>query len=119
MRNKRLDKRSKYIFFLMNSVYFGFLISLCYGVLSSLIVYLFANNEFSNYIRHFFISYNSFLTGGLAFGLTYQIYKTQNYLPELIANVFNNDDLNRIPQYREHKMRFFSVRRSMTIVTIH
>ncbi|BAU51874.1 hypothetical protein [Mucilaginibacter gotjawali] len=119
MLQRKLDKRSKYIFFLMNSVYYGFLISLGYGIISSLIVYFFANNEFSSYIKHFFISFNSFLTGGLAFGLTYQVYKTQNYIPEMISNVFEKHDLDSIPQYKEHNKRFHSVQRSMTIVTLH
>ena len=116
---KKLDKKSEYIFFLMNSVYYGFLISLVYGIVSSLTVYIFANDEFGSYIKHFFLSYNSFLTGGLAFGLTYQVYKTQNYIPEIIFNVFNKNDLDSITQYKEHNKRFYSVQRSMTIVTIH
>lgn len=116
---QKLDKRTKYIFFLMNSVYYGFLISLGYGIVSSLFVYLFDKGEFSAYIRHFFLSYNSFLTGGLGFGLTYQVYKTQKYIPELISNVFKNYDLDRITQFNVHKSRFYSVNRSLGIVTIH
>jgi hypothetical protein len=119
MLQKKLDKRSKYIFFLMNSVYYGFFTSLGFGVASSLFVYLLDSNEFSNYIKHFFISYNSFLTGGLAFGLTYQIYKTQNYIPEIIKTVFSKYDLDNVTQYKEHNARFYSTQRSMIIVTIH
>lgn len=119
MLQRKLDKKSKYIFFLMNSVYYGFLISISYGVVSSLIVYVFDTGEFNNYVKHFFASFNSFLTGGLGFGLTYQVYKTQNYIPDLISNVFSHEDLAKMPQYKEHKKRFYSVRRSMTIVTLH
>lgn len=119
MLDQKPDRRTKYIFFIMNSVYYGFLISLCYGLVSSATVYIFDKAEFSNYIRHFFLSYNSFLTGGLGFGLTYQVYKTQKYIPELISNVFKNHDLVSLPQFNEHKERFYSVRRSMSIVTIH
>src|SRR5260221_1460732 len=114
MLQRTLDKRSKYIFFLMNSVYYGFLISIIYGIISSLVVYLFANAEFNSYIKHFFVSFNSFLTGGLGFGLTYQVYKTQNYIPDLISNVFSKDDLAAVPQYKEHNKRFHSIRRSMS-----
>lgn len=103
----------------MNSVYYGFLISLGYGVLSSLFVYLFDKEEFNIYIRHFFLSYNSFLAGGLGFGLTYQVYKTQKYIPELISNVFNKYDLDRVTQFNEHKLRFYSLRRSIAMVTLH
>lgn len=103
----------------MNSVYYGFLISLSYGIVSSLIVYLFANAEFNSYLKYFFLSYNSFLTGGLGFGLAYQVYKTQKYIPELIAAVFEKYDLDTIPQYNVHKKRFHSVSRSMAIVTLH
>src|SRR5437868_7469686 len=115
----KLDRKTKYIFFLMNSVYYGFLISLGYGIVSSLAVYLFDKGEFSNYIRYFFISYNSFLAGGLGFGLTFQVYKTQNYIPELITNVFKDYGLEHNIQFKEHKRRFYSLRRSMAIATIH
>ncbi len=119
MFTSKLDRKTKYVFFLMNSVYYGFFISLGYGIVSSIAVYLFDKSEFSIYIKHFFISYNSFLTGGLVFGLAYQVYKTQKYIPELITHVFKDHDLEQNIQFKEHKKRFYSLRRSMAIATIH
>lgn len=104
------EAKSKHIFFLMNSFYYGFILSFVYGVFTSLFVYFFQNYYFEKYIRDFFLTFNSLILGGLVFGITYQIYRTQSYIPNTIAETFGeiNDKT-----YKEHKRRFFSLGRSL------
>ena len=113
------DKKSRNVFFVMNSVYLGFAISFLYGVITSAIAYLVDRNAFHQYLQNFFISYNCFITGGLLFGLTLQIYKTQNYIPDLLSKVFGQEKLTENNVFLHHKRTFFSVKASMRIVTIH
>jgi len=107
---KLKEPKSRHIFFLMNSFYYGFIISFIYGVLTSLIVYIFQNSEFEKYVKDFFLTFNSLILGGLVFGITYQIYGTQGYVPSTIEKTFGeiNDKT-----YKEHKRRFFSLGRSL------
>lgn len=107
---KLKEPKSRHIFFIMNSFYYGFIISLTYGVLTSLIVYIFQNYDFARYVKDFFINFNSLILGGLTFGLAYQVYQTQSYIPDTIEKTFGKIEDET---YKEHKRRFFSLRRSL------
>lgn len=111
---KLKEPKSRHIFFIMNSFYYGFIISLTYGVLTSLIVYIFQNYDYERYIKDFFMSLNSLILGGITFGLTYQVYKTQNYVPNTIEKTFGEI---KAEIYKEHKRRFFSLGRSLKFST--
>lgn len=103
------DTKSRHIFFIMNSFYYGFIISLAYGVLTSLSVYIFQNDDYERYIQNFFITFNSLIIGGLGFGVTYQIFETQNYIPTIIETTLGEI---KSKTYEEHKRRLFSLQRS-------
>ena len=107
---KLKEPKSKHIFFIMNSFYYGFIISFTYGVLTSLIVYIFQNYYFERYVKDFFITFNSLILGGLTFGLIYQVYGTQSYVPNIIEKTFGEIEDET---YKEHKRRFFSLGRSL------
>ena len=117
LNDPKLDRKSKNVFFLMNSVYFGFFISTLYGFVTALITYFFARDTFERYIYDFFIGYNCFITGGLLFGLAFQIYKTQDYIPNLLSKVFGEERLLENKTYYRHRKTFFSIRSSNFIVS--
>ena len=113
------DKRSRNVFFIMNSVYLGFLISLFYGVITSGLVYIIDESYFNQYLNDFFINFNYFITGGLVLGLTYQIYRTQKFIPNLITNVLGDSEINLFKEYIRHKSTYLSTKSSLRIITIH
>ncbi len=119
LNDPKQDSKSRNIFFIMNSVYLGFFISFLYGFIISLISYIFLRNSFYQYLHDFFIGFNCFITGGLLFGLTYQIYKTQEYIPNLLSRVFGETKLAENKIFHRHKTTYFSIKSSMRIVTIH
>lgn len=119
LNNPAQDKKSKTVFFIMNSVYLGFLISLFYGVATSGLVFIIDQSYFHQYLNDFFINFNFFITGGLLLGLTYQIYKTQNFIPNLLINVIGDSELYSFKEFIRHRTTYFSTRSSLRIVTIH
>jgi hypothetical protein len=119
LNDKSLDKKSKNVFFLMNSVYLGFFISFIYGFITSFVIFMLSNDIFHQYIHGFFVDFNCFINGGLLFGLAFQIYKTQDFLPNLLKNVFGEEKLRKSNIYLRHLATYYSVRSSLRISTIH
>lgn len=115
----------KHIFFLMNHFFYGFIASLVFGIVSSIIIHYFEpTNVFHEYHEAFFISFNCFVSGGFMMGATLLVHKMQRYIPETIESTFSSGALSRArtsanlnDTYTENRNRYFSAKRSATFAT--
>ncbi|MCW8931800.1 MAG: hypothetical protein OQL19_16400, partial [Gammaproteobacteria bacterium] len=94
--------------FLMNHFFWGFFLSVLFGIASSVGIYLIEPIEiFKRYHEAFFLDFNCAISGGLIIGAALLIYKTQNIIPDLIEEVFTKEDLDST-DYKQQKNVYYS-----------
>lgn len=109
---------SRHLFFLMNHVFYGFGLSVIFGVTTAGVLW-FANSPAAAnaYAKAFFSSFNCAIAGGLVFSAAFLIYKSQKWIPNLIDRIFDEKLLAQT-EYGEHRRRFLSASRSASFATI-
>lgn len=108
---------SRHLFFLMNHVFAGFALAVAYGAVSGLIVWsLEGTQEVSDFLMAFFRSFNGAIVGGLILSTAILVFRSQNWVPDLIETTFLSEDLGST-EYPEQKRRFLSASRSMSFAT--
>lgn len=125
---------SKYLFFLMNHVFYGFGYSIAYGLLTALVVWIadchqrlsiisLSSESFCRsvktieYVESFFKDFNGALSGGLIFSTAILVFKTQKEIPDLIDKIFTHNELKQT-EYFEQRRRYLSARRSTEFSSI-
>lgn len=111
-------RTSRHLFFLMNHVFYGFGLSVLYGILTVVAVWFASNAASANaYAKAFFSSFNCAIAGGFVISAAILIFKSQAWIPELIEKTFDAEQLTDT-EYAEHKRRFFAASRSASFATI-
>lgn len=107
-----MSKRSP--FHLMHLVFVGLGISLAYGLLGSLYLFLFSGNHaYSEFLKAFTLSFKTLISLGLILGTTLVVFRTQGIIPRSIENAFTRKQLAET-SYSKYRSRFVSRRRSVT-----
>jgi hypothetical protein len=102
----------------MNHVFYGFGISVLFGCVTALILWILFGIVYANtYANAFFSSFNCAISGGLAFSTFILVYKSQKWIPDVIDNTFDEKVLCKT-EYIENRRRFFSASRSASFATI-
>ncbi|HEY0411945.1 MAG TPA: hypothetical protein VGD66_02240 [Allosphingosinicella sp.] len=89
-------------------VFAGFLASLLYGGVSSLLVWIYDPARTAAYIEAFVTTYNCLVSGGLAIGTGVFVMLSYRGVPALIDRVFNQDAL-AATSYPYFRRRYLSV----------
>lgn len=109
-----MDHQELSPFRLMNILFAGLATSLLFGLLSSLLPYFLASpQDYSQFMRLYFISFRTVISLGLILGTSLIVYRTQDIIPRTIDDVFTEKQLVG-SRYPEYKRRYESRRRSMT-----
>ena len=82
---------STHLFDLMYYVFWGFAVSLGFGVATSLAVLLFDPGQLNQYLKLYFVSFNCLVAGGLIIGAAIFVYCTQENIPEFVQKSFDDD----------------------------
>jgi hypothetical protein len=82
-----------YVFKLMYHMFWGFGLALIYGIVTALTTFLFDRSEFDAYLKMYFISFNSLVSGGLIIGTAIFVFLTQKTIPEFVERSFEHRDL--------------------------
>jgi hypothetical protein len=96
-----------HLFGLMQHVFFGFALSLGYGIVTSLAVRLFDPLQLNQYLKFYFVSFNCLVSGGLIIGAAVFVYRTQESIPLFIEKSFDQDAL-RETKFFEWKRKYLS-----------
>ena len=98
---------------IINCVFFGFVISLVYGVLGSAIVYFMdSKNQAKLFLAAYNTWFNTLIASGLLLGTALVVFKTENIVPTVIERAFAPDQLAK-SDYFAYKHRFTSTKRSV------
>jgi len=101
----------------MNYSFWGFGLCTLYGALSGVLVWHYGGVvQLSDYTKAFFLDFNLLITGGLILSTVILVYKSQNWIPELIDNTFTYDETKNT-EYPEQKRRYLAASRSMSFAT--
>lgn len=102
----------------MNHIFYGFGLSVIFGITTASTLWFAGGPVVANaYAKAFFSSFNCAIAGGLVFSAALLIYKSQNWIPDLIDRIFDEELLAQT-EYGEHRQRFFSASRSASFATI-
>lgn len=104
------------LFNLMYHVFWGFSLSLAFGVLSSLAVWVFAPAQVNSYVKLYFISFNCLVSGGLIIGAAIFVFLTQESIPEFIEASFDRDAIDQT-NFSYWKQNYLSTYRSVKFST--
>jgi hypothetical protein len=91
----------------MQHVFWGFGISLSYGIATSLAVWIFDPSQLNQYLKVYFVSFNCLVAGGLIIGAAIFIYRTQESIPEFVQKSFDEGAL-RETKFFEWKQNYLS-----------
>jgi hypothetical protein len=98
----------------MNTLFFGMMLSLVYGLLNSVIIYfLEGTSESRHFLAAYNISFKTLISFGLILGTALVVFRSQNVIPQTIEAAFTDNQLQKT-DYFFYKHRFFSRRRSLT-----
>jgi hypothetical protein len=104
----------KHLFFLIYNVFYGFFLSAAYGALTAVAVWRFDQaTDLTSYLEAYFVKFNSALSGGLVFSTALIVYRTRDYIPELIENTFSKSQLKNTI-YLERRNDYDNLRKSLT-----
>jgi len=96
-----------HLFGLMQHVFFGFTVSLGYGVATSLVVWLFDPGQLNQYLKFYFVSFNCVVSGGLIIGAAIFVYRTQESVPQFVERSFDEESLKET-KFFEWKSKYLS-----------
>ena len=99
---------SNHLLKLFHVMFAGFLISLLYGGVSSLLVWIYEPDRTALYIEAFVTTYNCLVSGGLAIGTGAFVLLSYRELPALIDRVFDQNALAST-SYPYFRRRYLSV----------
>ncbi len=106
--------KSEHIFSLMNNVFLGFILALFYGCIGAAFSFYFLGVDgLTGFVRSYFKDFNCAISGGLIFCTAILVYKTQNWIPDLIEKTFG-DFVKSNNEYIENRRRFFSAARTIS-----
>lgn len=103
---------SRHIFFLMNHFFYGFGLSVVYGALCAVGLYLLYDlDAVKCFLENFYINFNCAVSGGLLIGAALLIHQTQSSVPEKLEQALGPDICDQTT-YKEQKSRYLSPQRS-------
>jgi len=111
MGNKR------HLYFLMNHIFLGFFLTVAYGALSAVIVWLVEGTPSAvKFLELFSQSFQYVIVGGLILSTSILVFYTQKWIPEVIEENFPEEDLVET-DFNTQKAKYLSVARSMAFST--
>jgi len=100
----------------MTTGFWGFAISVAYGLVSSALIYLVESKQAAiDFVVAYTASFNVLITLGLISGTALIVFRSQNVIPEIIENAFDKEELSHT-KYHFYKQRFTSAKRSVDFV---
>ena len=109
---------SNHLFRLLHVVFGGFLASLLYGGVTSMLIWVYEPSRTAQYIQAFAGTYNCLVSGGLAIGTGIFVLLAYRELPSFIDRVFDQDALAATP-YPHFKRRYLSASEAVTFSAIY
>jgi hypothetical protein len=92
----------RHLFFLTNTIFFGFVLSALYGALSAATLWQAGSTEdFRKYVESYFLTFNSAVSGGLVFGTAFLVHRTRRYIPGIIESVFTKRELEQTSYFKQ------------------
>jgi hypothetical protein len=84
-----------YLFGLMNQTFWGFALSLGYGVVTTLCVWAIQPDQVNEYLKCYFVSFNCVVSGGLILGTAIFVFMTQQSISEFVERSFDEDAIGK------------------------
>lgn len=102
----------------MNHVFYGFGLSVAYGVITAAVLWIVHDQASANaYAKAFFSSFHCAIAGGFVVSAAILMFKSQSWVPTLLDETFDSEALSET-DYLEHRRRFFASSRSASFATI-
>lgn len=98
---------SNYLLRLVHAGHWGFVLSLLYGLATSLVLWAVQPGSAVRYLESFLISFGCLLSGGFVIGTALFVMTTEKQVPEIVERSFAADALADT-DYAKYKMRYES-----------
>jgi hypothetical protein len=85
---------------MLHSVQWGFGVSLLYGVITALAVWIIEPASYPRYVDAFVVAFNCLVSGGLVIGTALFVMFTEKSIPELVEKSFPNSALQKTSYFR-------------------
>ncbi|HEX8655848.1 MAG TPA: hypothetical protein VF693_11580 [Allosphingosinicella sp.] len=88
-------------------IFIGFGLSSLYGLFSAIFLSCSGSVDLNQYLLAYFVTFNSAISGGLVFATALTVWRTQDYIPNIVEGTFSETVLNET-QYSAHRSAFSS-----------
>lgn len=98
---------SRHLFFITNTIFFGFLLSALYGCLGAVAAWYFGcTPDLTQFAEAYFKTFNSAVSGGFVFATALLVYRTQSYIPDIIERTFTSRELSQTGYFQQRRKLF-------------